>query len=88
MQFLSNEYENSLADYKREQKDLIELEEHFSKLNAENIRVQKEKELDDLRQTLINDEKKRQGDAARLVQAFWTGTLDSLFCEDIYAPFT
>ncbi len=75
MQFLCTEYENSLADFKKEQKDLVELQEHFEKLNAENQRVQKEKELDALRAQLRDEEKKRLGDAARVVQAFWKGII-------------
>ncbi|CAD7933421.1 unnamed protein product [Amoebophrya sp. A25] len=79
MRAAHEEYETSLVELRKEQKELGELEEHFAKLDEEERRVRMETEMEALRDKLVEEEKEREAEAAATLQAFWkgmTGRLD------------
>jgi len=61
--------------YKKEQKQLMELKEHFSKVEAEKECIANEEGLSDARRSKLEYEKSRRGEASALVQAFWRGII-------------
>merc|ERR1712194_264376 len=73
MKSAADEYTVSLNEMKREQKELSELEDHFSKLDAEEQRVKREKEMENLRDSLLSKEKDRLAKCASFIQAYWKG---------------
>ncbi|CAD7933919.1 unnamed protein product [Amoebophrya sp. A120] len=67
------EYETSLVELRKEQKELSELEDHFRKLDSEIRRNEMETEMESLRDKLVEEEKERQAEAASVLQGFWKG---------------
>lgn len=61
--------------YKKEQKQLMELKEHFSKVEAEKECIANEEGLSDARRSKLEYEKSRRNEASALVQAFWRGII-------------
>jgi len=61
--------------YKKEQKQLMELKEHFSKVEAEKECIAQEEGLSEARRSKLDYEKSRRGEASALVQAFWRGII-------------
>lgn len=61
--------------YKKEQKELLKLKEHFSKVEAEKECIANEEGLSDARRSKLDYEKSRRGEASSLVQAFWRGII-------------
>jgi len=61
--------------WRREQKDLMELKEHFSKVDSEKDCIANEEGLSDARRSKLDYEKSRRNEASALVQAFWRGII-------------
>jgi len=61
--------------YKREQKQLMELDEHFKKVHSEKECIAAEEGLSDARKSKLDYEKSRRNEASALVQAFWRGII-------------
>lgn len=61
--------------FKKEQRQLMELKEHFSKVEAEKECIANEDGLSDARRSKIEYEKNRRNESSALVQAFWRGIL-------------
>jgi len=61
--------------FKKEQKQLMELREHFSKVDSEKECIANEDGLSDARRSKLEYEKSRRGEASALVQAFWRGII-------------
>lgn len=61
--------------FKKEQKQLMELREHFSKVDSEKECINNEEGLADARQAKLNFEKSRRNEASALVQAYWRGII-------------
>lgn len=61
--------------FKREQKQLIELQEHFKKVDMEKECILNEEGLSDARRGKLDYEKSRRNEASALVQAFWRGII-------------
>merc|ERR1719158_1763634 len=59
--------------FKKEQKQLMELREHFSKVDSEKECISNEEGLTDARRAKLEYEKSRRNEASALVQAFWRG---------------
>merc|ERR1719401_1318269 len=69
----------SLSDqqeaFKKEQKSLNELKEHFEKVDEEKACIGAEEGVADARRAKMQAEKNRKSGASALVQAFWRGIL-------------
>lgn len=61
--------------FKKEQKQLMELREHFSKVDAEKECIANEEGLADARRAKLEYEKSRRNEASALVQAYWRGII-------------
>jgi len=61
--------------YKKEQKQLMELREHFSKVDAEKDCIAAEEGISHARRDKLEYEKNRRNEASALVQAFWRGIM-------------
>merc|ERR1711865_177688 len=61
--------------WRREQKQLMELKEHFSKVDSEKDCIANEEGLSDARKSKLEYEKSRRNEASALVQAFWRGII-------------
>jgi len=61
--------------YRKEQKQLLELREHFSKVDSEKECINNEEGLTDARRAKLEFEKSRRSEASSLVQAFWRGII-------------
>jgi hypothetical protein len=61
--------------FKKEQKQLMELREHFSKVDAEKECIANEEGISDARRSKLEYEKNRRNEASAQVQAFWRGIL-------------
>merc|ERR1719487_546290 len=61
--------------FKKEQKQLMELREHFSKVDSEKQCIENEEGLSDARRAKLEYEKSRRHEASALVQAFWRGII-------------
>jgi len=68
---MMNDYESNVNDFDKERKQLLELEEHFAKVDAEKRRQQQEAQIEHARQTKRDEEERRLNDMATLVQAYW-----------------
>merc|ERR1712060_502403 len=77
MAYMLNEHQES---QKKEQKQLMELQEHFEKVDAEKECIMNEEDIANARKAKLEYEKQRRNDAAALVQAFYRGiTLREFF---------
>jgi len=61
--------------YKKEQKQLIELREHFEKVDEEKACINAEEAVAEARRNKLDAEKGRRNDSSCLVQAFWRGII-------------
>lgn len=61
--------------YKKEQKQLNELQDHFKKVDEEKRTIAAEEAIVDARRVKLEAEKKRCDDSASLMQAFWRGII-------------
>jgi len=61
--------------FRKEQKQLMELREHFSKVDSEKECISNEEGLSDARKAKLEYEKSRKMEASALVQAFWRGII-------------
>lgn len=61
--------------FKKEQKQLLELREHFSKVDSEKECISNEEGIADARRAKLEAEKQRRADSAAQVQAFWRGII-------------
>jgi len=61
--------------YRKEPKQLLELREHFSKVDSEKECINNEEGLTDARRAKLEFEKSRRSEASSLVQAFWRGII-------------
>lgn len=61
--------------YKKEQRQLNELREHFEKVDAEKECIANEEAIVDARRSKLNTERTRRDESASLVQAFWRGII-------------
>jgi DNA repair exonuclease SbcCD ATPase subunit len=61
--------------FRKEQKQLMELREHFSKVDSEKECISNEEGLSDARKAKLEYEKSRKIEASALVQAFWRGII-------------
>jgi len=61
--------------FKKEQKQLLELREHFSKVDQEKDCIANEEGLTDARRAKLEYEKSRRNESSALVQAFWRGII-------------
>merc|ERR1711865_135778 len=61
--------------FRKEQKQLLELKEHFSKVDSEKDCIANEEGLSDARRSKLEYEKSRRNEASALVQAFWRGII-------------
>jgi chromosome segregation ATPase len=73
---LTTDYEAQVVDYKKEQKELEELEEHFAKVDMENARLDQEQQIVNARLTKNANKRKKEDDMATLVQSYWKAILD------------
>merc|ERR1711935_166369 len=73
---LTTDYEAQVVDYKKEQKELEELEEHFAKVDMENARLEQEQQIVNARLTKKTNLRKKEDDMATLVQSYWKAILD------------
>jgi len=62
--------------FRREQKQLMELREHFQKVDQEKECISQEQQIADARLAKMTAEKDRRDGHASLVQAFWRGILE------------
>jgi hypothetical protein len=69
-----NEHEQQ-EGFRKEQKELMELKEHFSKVDSEKECIANEEGLSDARRAKLDYEKSRRNEASALVQAFWRGII-------------
>jgi len=61
--------------YKKEQKQLIELREHFEKVDEEKACINAEEAVAEARRNKLDAEKGRRNASSCLVQAFWRGII-------------
>mmetsp|Transcript_1859 Transcript_1859/g.4135 ORF Transcript_1859/g.4135 Transcript_1859/m.4135 type:complete len:387 (-) Transcript_1859:164-1324(-) len=61
--------------YKKEQKQLIELREHFEKVDEEKACINAEEAVAEARRNKLDAERGRRNDSSSLVQAFWRGII-------------
>jgi len=61
--------------YKKEQKHLTELREHFAKVDQERECINQEMGLADARRAKMEAEKQRRDESAALAQGFWRGII-------------
>merc|ERR1712139_261499 len=62
-------------EYKKEQKSLQELKEHFSEVDAEKERIQHEDAITRTRMKKSEMERMKRANASSTVQAFWRGIM-------------
>lgn len=81
-----NEYDTTIKEmaynlnehqegFKKEQKQLMELREHFSKVDSEKDCILNEEGIADARRSKLEAEKSRRNESAAQVQAFWRGII-------------
>merc|ERR1719265_1053474 len=73
---LTTDYEAQVVDYKKEQKELEELEEHFAKVDMENARLEQEQQIVNARTAKMAAKRKKEDDMATLVQSYWKAIID------------
>lgn len=73
---LTTDYEAQVVDYKKEQKELEELEEHFAKVDMENARLEQELQIVNARTAKMAAKRKKEDDMATLVQSYWKAIID------------
>lgn len=64
------------AEFKKEQKQLDELKEHFMKVDAEEEFIRNEQMIEEARRRKMRAERARKDDAAALVQAYWRAIIE------------
>lgn len=73
---LTTDYETEKIHYQKEQKELEELEEHFAKVDMENLRLEQEAQIQAARKKKNENNRKRQDEMATLIQSYWKAILD------------
>merc|ERR1719482_2230341 len=73
---LTTDYETEKIHYQKEQKELEELEEHFAKVDMENLRLEQEAQILAARRNKQDSKRKREDEMATLVQSYWKAILD------------
>lgn len=61
--------------FKKEEKQLKELKEHFEKVDSEKACIDQEEDISNARKAKLEAEKQRRADSAAQVQAFWRGII-------------
>lgn len=69
------DYNSHVVEYKKEQKNLMELKEHFAKVDTEKERIRSENLISQTRQRKITQEQTRRNNQASLLQAYWRAIL-------------
>merc|ERR1712139_22133 len=69
------DYNSHVVEYKMEQKNLMELKEHFAKVDTEKERIRSEDVISQIRQRKIQQERARRNGQASLLQAYWRAIL-------------
>lgn len=69
------DFNSHVDEYKKEQKQLMELKEHFMKVDAEKDRITHEEAISNMRIKKSQAERLKKQDAAAMVQAYWKGIL-------------
>merc|ERR1712118_526530 len=64
-----------VVEYKKEQKTLVELKEHFAKVDTEKERIRSENVIASTRQKKSEAEQARRNGQASLLQAYWRAIL-------------
>merc|ERR1712139_553248 len=67
------DFNSHVDEYKKEQKQLLELKEHFEKVDAEKERINHEDAIARTRTKKQEIERTRKHQAASMVQAYWLG---------------
>merc|ERR1712139_348780 len=70
-----DENQMQMQEFKKEEKNLQELKEHFAKVDAEKERIRQENAITMARNKKIETEKQRRANQASLLQAFWRAIL-------------
>merc|ERR1719353_1945160 len=73
---LTADYETEVVHYQKEQKELEELEEHFAKVDMENVRLEQEQQIMAARKSKLESKRKREDEMATLIQSYWKAILD------------
>lgn len=66
---------NHQEGFKKEQRQLNELREHFEKVDEEKAYIVAEEAISDARRTKLEAERERRNRSSALVQAFWRGII-------------
>merc|ERR550537_1406770 len=69
------DFNSHVDEYKKEQKQLLELKEHFEKVDAEKERINHEDAIARTRQKKAESERQQRARDAATVQAYWNGIL-------------
>merc|ERR1711959_198657 len=69
------DYNSHVVEYKKEQKTLVELKEHFAKVDTEKERIRSENVIASTRQKKSEAEQARRNGQASLLQAYWRAIL-------------
>merc|ERR1719353_2430325 len=73
---LTADYETEVVHYQKEQKELEELEEHFAKVDMENVRLEQEQQIYAARKSKLDSKRRKEDEMATLVQSYWKAILD------------
>jgi hypothetical protein len=73
---LTADYETEVVHYQKEQKELEELEEHFAKVDMENVRLEQEQQIMAARKSKLESKRRKEDEMATLVQSYWKAILD------------
>merc|ERR1711959_670209 len=73
---LTTDFETEVVHFQKEQKELEELEEHFAKVDMENVRLEQEQQILAARRSKFDSKRKREDEMATLVQSYWKAIID------------
>merc|ERR1719399_911111 len=73
---LTTDFETEVVHFQKEQKELEELEEHFAKVDMENVRLEQEQQIYAARKSKLDSKRRKEDEMATLVQSYWKAILD------------